>query len=386
MSEEGEKQLDHQSRPKEEEEDQDDAEYRDHSERFNYQRFKLNDYQLLSKNKINDKQFGYRKYSFYIERNKREKGVRGMVRELDQYTPNLTSSGAFDSKGMAKTKSFIFSFLGKALAIASVIGLFINQYHKPQAKFNKISSASEQVYEAVHNLAELLKKSSYTETLLISAIKSVGQLLNESSLVDLALAEIKQQKIVPSIWKFIGIEGSTCEKQLSQYELIFSFSFLHDISTAGGDHYINTRVMRKIVDHCDEFEEVAKAYYSLLMTATSYQDGLNTMKGLADPIVRPLLYQDYGPWFQSPISFFAIWSHNGNLTIEDRKGICKFVDYTSKFADSWTKPFKSMFCLLSKHIHCDCMDKLEMEAYYQLDECKNIFSQMGIDTEPKDEI
>lgn len=367
----------------EEEEDIDETEEEDSQnddidfqrKRFNYPE-KIFDYNLYEKKMINKSQFGHKKYSYYINDSRKTESVRNIVRDLPQYNAKLTDG--LQSKKIKKRSKHIGNIVKNAFFLIAFISAAIQSYHKPQPNLMKIKSGVDTISESVNSLRNLLSTSQYTEYLLIPQLLQVGELLNDSSLLNIASSEIRRQDIAPLLYKTIGSESSSCESLISQKIIEYSLFFLHDLTAFSNNFNVNKDSLAKVFSNCNDIVDIDNALFSLLIAYVHKSKNLTILNGIAKPIVKTILRDgNFGPWNLGPMKFFAYWTTFANIIPEDKENICKFVDFSVKNKDGWKSEFNAMICLLSKNIECSSFEDADLYNLYKRDECRNIFDQFN---------
>ncbi|KAK8881827.1 hypothetical protein M9Y10_044463 [Tritrichomonas musculus] len=359
----------------EEEEDSqsDDIEFQ--RKRFNYPNL-IFDNSFYEKTMINKSQFGHKKYIYYTENSRKTESVRNIVRDLPQFNPKLTDG--LQPKKMKKRRKYfknIFYFLIGAIAFISAA---IQSYHTPHQNLKKIESGVDTISENVRNLQKLLSTSQYTEYLLIPQLIQIGELLNDSSLVNIVASEIHNQNIAPLLYRTIGSEAGGCESLISQKIIEYSLFFLHDLTAFTNGFIISKDAVTKVFSNCNDIVDIDNALFSLLVAYVHKGKNLTLLNGIAKPIVKTILRDgNFGPWNLGPMKFFAYWTTISNLIPEDKENICRFVDFSSKNQDGWKSEFNAMICLLSKNIQCPSFENIDLYNLYKRDECREIFTQFN---------
>lgn len=346
--------------------------------RFKYQDKKF-EHNYVDKLPVNRSQFGHKKYSIYTDGLKKLPTVRDQVRGSQRWHKNLNESReengpAQGKKGRSGWLSRIWTFV----SIISIIGTIIQKMHKPTADPNmmKLGASQKIVQNRIVELGQYLNKAEFAPSLVFKAYQEVGEILNESSLAEIALQEIKANKITQKIWRLIDDASSKCVAPDKHYLLMVSINFLYHLMAAGGESYVNKNSAGHFIQHCHDIKDLNTAIFVLLMTATEHNDGLASLNGIGKTITNSFIREEFGPWDFPPMKFFGLWSQRANkLLPDDESAVCKFADFAVKHRDSWSRDFNSMVCLLSQNVKCPAFETFDMETLYIRDECREIFMQ-----------
>ena len=340
--------------------------------RFSYQNMEFGHdyYEMSDFVAVNRQKFGHKKYAHLTQNSGKFGSVREQLRDRPKLHPNLS-----DRKKPANGCLSWFKTIAYALFTIISIGTFLIQKLYPEGNLKKITSPEELVHDKVSSLASLLGRSDNVLLVLLHSIHDVGQLLNESSLMELTLAEIEKEGVVPKMWKLIGRESSECESPAKQQLLALAIYLLHDIAAVGGDRAIHRNYALKMFRNCIDVEELNHGIFGVFMMATQTPQGLGSLRGIAKPVTTALKREDFGPWDLPAMKFFAMWSQMTHLGKEDEEGICEFLDFAVKHRDSWKKEFNAMVCLVSQNLKCPAFEALDLESLYRRDECREIFAQ-----------
>lgn len=361
----------------EEEEETKDEEDLDYSRsRFHYSEFKFSPHSIYDKFNVNTQQYGHKKYWRYTQSHEKRPSVREISRSVPAMYRKLDDT---DFSPRRKGKKSLLLFIGFIIGGLSFVGMLIKNFRAPQTNLNKIYSARDIVARKVNDLAQALNKPEFAETLIIGNLKTIGSLLNESETLQLTLEEIQNKNIANLIWKAMSGKASSCEAPKNQIILVMALYFLHDLTLAGGNSMINKGVAGKILENCNEVEDVTTALFMLLMSLIKNEDGLKSLNGIAPILSKSLVKNDFGPWDTLPSKFYALWTTSTNVSEVDRNGICKFVGFAGKNIDNWNYDINAMICLLSKTVECKEWDSIDLSHIYKKDECINILRQFNKD-------
>ncbi|OHS99960.1 hypothetical protein TRFO_33471 [Tritrichomonas foetus] len=326
---------------KEEEEEEDNNEPKDEGERYDRKRFNYPDMYFdnisyYDKVVINHSQYGHKKYSYYTEHGHKEASVRTIVRNLPRFNRKLDDPAPLKQKGKKK----IFSkFLSISFFIITCVIGYIHQYHTPETVLLKIQSSTEMAQDRVGSLHTYLANPHLSKILIIDTAIKVGQLLNEPSLVNLTFEEMRNNNIIPLIYKTIKSESSTNEEYYSQRTIQYLFSLLHDISISGSQlEYINptyTKMLIRSFPRLFESHVIYQPFFSFFIVLANTPEGRDQIKGTIKPMVNSITNVDFELISQYlAMRFLAYYSIMGSpFEQEDEMSICKYVDYISKYSD-----------------------------------------------------
>jgi hypothetical protein len=329
---------------------------------------------------LNQRQFGHKKYSFYTTKSHHDSSTRAQVQSLPREYVNLSSGLRPPSATAMPTRQI----LGVFVAICAIIGAAIQSYHTPKSDLQPVASAREIVSGEIHSLTELLRRPYFTRALILKGIETLGEVLAQESAAEGALEAIRNESFVQTLWGFLASESSACEAPASMSVIVLGLNLLRDISLSGEETVVDRRAAARIFGRCYEIQDISATLSQLLIRATRTKAGLESLDGIAKPLVGSAVGDEFGPWALQLWRFLAVWSNLGKLGKDDMKSVCQFFEFAIQNKASWKRDHYATMCLLAEGVNCSCMATPDFQAMHASSGCTDVVNRFAGRTQTED--
>jgi hypothetical protein len=207
------------------------------------------------------------------------------------------------------------------------------------------------ISEQIHSLTSLLKRPYFTRRLILKEIQQLGEALDQEAAVPAAIDAIRNESLVEILWKFLASESSTCDAPGSIIIITVGLNFLKDLTLSGYPIVIHSKAAAKVFGQCYEIQEIATVLSQLLVRATHTRDGLDSLEGIAQPLVGAIVRDDFGPWILAVWRFLAFWANRGNVTRVDTASACRVFYFALVHENYWKRDHSEALCQLAEGIN-----------------------------------